>query len=178
MRRRAFSLVEAMASMFLIALVLGLVGSMLGEYARISRFAATREQLGQALQVAMDRILSEVRGARQLLSASPDVELRFLTFEPANDAVRLPLPVPTPRPASWDPYPPASQLQVRYYTSQGHLVREATSQSGTSFAGSLCDGVAGLSCQRLPTGNLEITLSVDDRGRIVPRTTRVRCPLL
>ncbi|MEW6277205.1 MAG: hypothetical protein AB1758_01180 [Candidatus Eremiobacterota bacterium] len=174
---RAFTLAEALISLVLVALVLGIVAAMMGEYASIGRFSSGRDQAALAVQVALERMAGETREAAAVLkpdAANLSSELLLERLDPSYEG--LPAPVPDPPPPSWNPYPAAARIQVRYRLASGTLVREVTPASGPTRSMAVAESLGGLACRLLASGNVEISVSVQVKDRILKRTAEVLVP--
>ncbi|MBX3170725.1 MAG: hypothetical protein KF760_25190 [Candidatus Eremiobacteraeota bacterium] len=120
--RRAFTLLEAMLSLFFVMLLLGLFANLAHEFEAVLKQSASKANTLTTLQVGLRHVLDEVRQAVPgSISPGTGVELRL-----SRVSQELTGWLPTTPPASpWTP--PASLTRVRYYLSQGTLLREAGS---------------------------------------------------
>ncbi|MEW6282899.1 MAG: hypothetical protein AB1758_30080 [Candidatus Eremiobacterota bacterium] len=178
MRRRGVSLAEALISLLLIALALGLVAGIVREFSSLMTFSSKKDRALSAAQLGLVRMRDESLQALELLSpdTGPSAVLRFRRLSPLA-AGRLPIPVPTPAPATWNPFPPADLIVVRYEVSNRSLFREI---EGRSERLELAGEVESLSCRLTSSrpANLQLTLTLQDGKRTVALTSETDLPLL
>lgn len=124
--RRAFTLLEALISLFFVILLLGLFANLAHEFDVVLKQSASKANTLTTLQVGLRHVLDEVRQATPgTISPAPGasgVELRL--FRPAQSDLNAWLPT-TPPASPWTP--PTGLTRVRYFLSQGTLYREAGS---------------------------------------------------
>ncbi len=127
---KGVTLIEALLSLFLVLIVLGLSGGLIRDYSQSLRNSTTGDRWLEAAlvgaakmgQEASQAILFTRPAAGSLVS---DSELRFTRLDPSDVDVRFPSPLPDPLPATWNVADPAHALEVRYYlNAQERLVRE------------------------------------------------------
>lgn len=157
-KRSGFTLIEALLTLALTGAVLGMASYLLGNYANVLRFAATKDASFLALQVSLNRIASEVRGSVRVLSppagtTASVTELRFEKINPAF-ATWLPATVPATLPTVWDPYPAAQMQTVRIYLSPGQAL---TRQIGSEQA-VLAPGLESFGARLITPRSLEVQL--------------------
>lgn len=161
--RRGLSLFEAVLTIFLVSLVFYVAADLLHNATSAVRFGDAKSRSAQAVQLGLQRITSEAREA-YLLEATGS-ELRLRKVDPAPG--RLPTPVPSPPSGTWDPY--ANSLSVRYFVDgQNRLMREVGSSTQL-----VCEGISGFSSQTLPNGNLEVSVSLNEKNQVRTYTTQV-----
>ncbi len=176
---RGFTLVEALVTTALLAMVLAAVGVLSSRYLSLMRFDAGKERTLSAMQVALDRIRSECREGVQLLQPASSAvvgTIELNRIDAGAGSVRTPWPIPSPL-ASWDPADPVDLTLVRFEVAGNNLVREATQSSGASETQVLSERVTGLQARLLPDDNLEVTLRIEEEGRFRDLTTEVFLPL-
>lgn len=174
----AFTLMEAILTTALLAVVLVTVGSLSSRYANLLLFDSGKERTLNAMQVAVDRIRNEVREGVQLADptgATPVGAIDFQRLDPDTMSARLPWPLPPP--AGWDPADPADLVRIRYTVVGGDLVRQVTPPSGPTETEVLANGVTGLQAWIMPNQNLGLILRIDEGERFHDLTTEVFLPL-
>lgn len=162
MKRSGFTLAETMITLFLIALIFGVVAALIQNGYRVLSFQSKKERSTLAAQVALDRLCSELREATAVDSTGPTLEFRkvdksvtgrFDTASPPTD------------------YPFGSLITVRYSTDgQGFLLRQAGGQSAV-----LAEGVSGFNCT-LTGARMEIALGVQEQTLLRSLSTVVLLP--
>lgn len=169
--RAAFSLAEALITIFLVFAVFGVASGLLSEYSKILRFSAVRENRFSVAQVALKRMVDESREAMvwesPLAGGSPN-----LTFQRVDPAFASWLPRPfdpyNHTFTSWTPQPAAQMLRVDYAVSGGQLIRSlAPVSGGTTSTSVVAQGVTGLQVTAPGGGAVEIVLSVEDSHQLV-----------
>ena len=176
--RRAYTLLEALVSMTLFALVLGL---MVQIFSMINRHERSLQGHAQALDAALsglERCRRECRMAvRWTTPATSDATLHNVVEldlpDYAQDSLRLPDPPnlePTP---VWDPL--ATSVRIRYEVIdqtwwRGVLV------GGTYQRLPICEQVAGFSVQRQPPRGMEIKLTLLESGSLNTLNQRFQLP--
>lgn len=176
--KRAFSLLEALVSMALFALVLGL---MVQIFTMINRHERSLQGHAQALDAAfsgLERCRRECRMAvRWVTPATSDAALRnTIEFELPDyqqDPIRLPNPPLLDPVPAWDPL--GALVRVRYEVIDQTLWR------GVLVAGNyqrlpVCPKVVGLSIQRQPPQGLEIKLTLVETGPLNTLTQQFQLP--
>lgn len=168
MKERAFTLVEALLTGFLLLLLLGVAALLLSDYARIMR-GDERKQTMRNLMAGLERMSSEVRLAQQVSEPGGALasRLTFVRFQPAVAA--LPPGLPDPLPTSWNPRPSVSLMTVTYDLQGDRLMRTARA-GGLTESELLASDCTGLAAQFLASGNLEVAVSYDESGAV--RTLR------
>ncbi len=168
------TLAEALISLILIALALGLVAGIVRELNSLMVFSTSKDRALSAAQNALVRMRDESLEAVELLSPAGPV-LRFRRISPLASG-RLPVPLPTPPPVSWSHRSPADLITVRYEVVNRTLLREV---EGTSDRLQLAGEVESLSCRQTASpANLQLTLTMQDGRRRVAMTAETDLPLL
>lgn len=173
MRRRGLTILEMLVTLGLVFVVLGVVGDLFREYSMVTRAASVRERVTESAQIALDRVRLEYREAVERLSPADGSsgwvsELRFRKPHPDDD-LRFPSALPTPLPSSWVPIP--ERIEVAYYADNANFYRKIT-VGGQTTEQLLATGISGFSCRNLGEGELEIILSVTQKGRVISLQTR------
>lgn len=172
MKPRGFSLPETLIAMFLVFLVLSGVAGLVQEYSRVMRHSDGKDRSLNAFQVALDQMRGEVGSAVALLqpSSGSSNQLSFQRLDPGTSAARLPTPVPSPLPGSWEPRDPADLVQVTYLLAGGNLVRRTATDE------IVAEGVEGLLVTRLANPD-RVSLTVTVREERLLRTFSVEALL-
>lgn len=176
MRRRAFTLMEALLVLLLVEILLGILGGILWEYSKLTAEADSKDR-GLATQTLLLHLQNEAQQAQAVLlplAGASGSELRFLRQDPARSSTalaagdRLPVPVPNPDPlAVWDAEAAAERLEIRFRVGGRQLFREVLDSSSTTTQ-ALGQEIAGLRVEHLANGNLALELSSElEPGRIV-----------
>lgn len=155
----AFTLLESLITVFLVMLLFGLVADLLIGAFRVARFQRQKVAAAEAGQLALNRILCELREACKIDSISAgDPEVVFYKF----DATR-----------TLDARSEGNRYQyvikVRYYRdAAGTLLRDVHSPpSGASQTHVVADGIQGMSFEQdSTTRNVIVSLSVDIKGEL------------
>lgn len=179
--RRGFSLLETLVTLLLVSLVFGLVMNLITQGLRTFRASNEKDEAAQAANVALDRLICELREASSMLAptvAAPTAsQIEFVKVDPAS-TTRIPNPLPVPLPGSWDPDDPAFHLAVRYRVDNQQLVRDV-GPPGAAYQESSALGsqVSGLQCLRRGQGVYAVVLSVRYRQVVKSYCGTVLCPL-
>ncbi|MEW6278649.1 MAG: type II secretion system protein [Candidatus Eremiobacterota bacterium] len=175
MRSRGFSLVEALVTSCVLMFMLGVAALLVRDYARVLRADERKQSRRNALQ-ALEQASTELRLAVAVSEPLSDGSLSSrVSFQRANSQVStLPAVLPSPLPGSWTPSSPASLLTVVYQLQGTQLERRATG-SGSSETTPLSSEVTGLAARFLPSGTLELEVSIDDNGVVRVLHSQVDC---
>lgn len=166
--RRGFTLAEALVSMSILALLLGLAASIFVGYTRMTRQSTPHERNLVLGYTSLDRMRTEVASSIDLFQPLPanGATANVLGFEKVDPSVASRLPDPLVIPAAFEPLDPASNCQVRYEVLSGKLIRKAWGTSWTSEE-TLMGNVLGLTTTFEAPAGLQITLNLQEE-----RTTR------
>ncbi|MFN8610732.1 MAG: prepilin-type N-terminal cleavage/methylation domain-containing protein [Vulcanimicrobiota bacterium] len=172
-RKLGFSLLEALVSLSLMSVLLGVVAALMHDTSTLMRVAANNDLL--PLTTALDQISTDLRAAYQINQAdAAGIELLKLD---AWDTTRLPDPIPTPVPGTFSLHPAATTLKVRYTQVNGSLRCEITFPNGDIEDDEAVVGIDGLSANRLQPGLIELSVSHQDTSsnpvKVISLTTRV-----
>lgn len=151
---------EAMISMAMLALILGLAAGIFVGYTRISRQSSQHEYNQVVGHAVLERMVSECGAAMTVFQPNPGdtniyTSLYFSKIDP-DATTRLPSPPDFSNP--FEPKDPTNRSQVSYYVSGGKLLR--TSWGKVTSAESLLDGVLGLTTQFDPPRGIKIVLNL------------------
>lgn len=182
MRRGGFTLVEAMITLVLVCLLMGVIGSLVKGYSDFSRFSEMQDR-SIAARSALIRVQQELRDALTVASptGSATSVLRFdkvdpaISGTPARSTDRLPDPLVLP--GSYDPLDPSHLITVTYTLSGSTLERRVVDSGGAADTQPLIENVNGFSAARLGNGNIELKISVLEGTRVEEFTTRAFIPL-
>lgn len=180
-RTAAFTFLEALVTLALVAIVFGALMIMLLEAFRISRKSSQKTVVAEAAELGLERMSSEAREALVLLNplpGSPENQLIFRKVNPDNASTgRLPALPPAPNPAgTWNPFNPAYLLRVRYSVVGEKLVREVGPVAGPPGASMiLANSIRGLQVDQIQNGHLRLVLSVQDGLVVSSHTAEVTC---
>ena len=164
MRRRGFTLLEALISLFFVILLLGLFANLAHEFDVVLKQSASKGNTLTTMQVGLRSVLDEVRQARPgtLLPVPGGSGPELRLSRPTQDlSVWLPA---TPPAAPWTP--PSTLTTVRFYLSQGVLLREAGSPPSVQ---ALTEGLSDFQVRTLSGGPLavEVQLTQEESKRTV-----------
>lgn len=187
MRRRGFSLVEALGSLLVMSILLTAVAALMQSYASISRRTSARDQAVVSAVLASEHLRNEVSAAVKVLhpaGATAEAQLEFQridpNYQPATTFDRMPSPLAPPLPSSFDPYDPATLLTVQYQLQGDRLVRITTEAGGRVTQTVVATGLIGFSVRRqgeadpAGAGCVEATMVY---GSPVPNQLQVHSPL-
>lgn len=158
--RRGLTLIEALITLFLTALAVGLIGGLLRSYAVILHEEDPHQELLQVVRLASVRLTSAVHSAIEIVEADTALVLRV-------PVTQLPTPLPVPLPDSWDPL--ADLREVRFDARGGNLRQDGEV---------LLSGVEEFRCQQPSPRLVEVKLTVQERRQKTVITVRAEAPLL
>jgi type II secretory pathway pseudopilin PulG len=164
-RWRAFSLMETLVTVLMVMMIFGLVADLLSGALRVARVQRQKTEAAEVVQLALTRLLSELREASQIDYAG--TEVTFYKFNAARTEV-----------AATEPNRFRYTLKVRYHlNSENTLLRtveEWESASLSSATHVVADGVRGFSVtEDSGTGNAVVALTVDIGGALRTLTSEV-----
>ena len=184
--RGGFTIAESMLAIALVALAMGFLGMLFQRSYEILRVIDEKERGRQAARMGFDRLSSELREATEILDLGSVA--RFEKIDPTTSAA-TPFPAPTNPPEDyvppdWTPmhsYDNSKRLIVEYVTEEESLYRLVRYKNGGQTSKQLVVvGVNSFTCSEVASnqGEIEISLSVLDRGRIQNVKGRVLCPCI
>lgn len=166
MKERGFSLAEMLLTLMLVLFVVGVLGELVWDYSRAVRQSKGKELTFAALQMAAERVQSEVRAA---LPGTLNPGVGFLQFDRIHpsDVARLPANPPQadpqllapPFPPLWDPRPAGTLLHVNYSYDPATL---SLARNGVLLASS----IAGFSTAGVAGQGIQISLSIQENRKV------------
>lgn len=167
MKNRGFSLLEVLVSMGLFLMIIGLVAALMRGYANITNASERHEASLEAARLAIESARNDIEAAVVLQepsfgSGTPDDRLSLLRVD--AEQVRLPLEMPDPAPANWDPYDPATTVEVVYEIDAENLWRTSSWQDGTVCRTRIGHGMTGFSASSLPDETIVLNLTTENLG--------------
>lgn len=151
-------MLESLITVLLVMLVFGLVADLLIGSLRVTRFERQKVEAAEAGQLALSRMLCEVREACRIDSTVFPNELVLFKFDASKTlAARTEI----------NRY--LYTLKVRYYRdSQGTLLRDVLDSSGATSTYVVADGIQGMQVGLdNVTKNLQISLTTaDTKGQL------------
>ena len=176
--KRAFSLIEALVVSFLVLILLGTIGGVVGRYLSANQMLKEKDRGREAVALALHSLRSDCQQSVAFLSPLPNdtsaVSTLRLEILDASQP-RLPNSLPTPLPSIWTPV--GSRLTIEYrIDTDANLMRTLTNSSPADSQ-TLVQQTQGFSARHLERNLLEIQLSVLDRNRLLAMTQRFGLPM-
>ena len=165
-RRRGFSLLEAVFTLFIVFLILGVALDMFNKYCSAVNFSTAKSNSLSTMQVAVQTILDDARQATL-------IETPSVLGGPGSNEIKL-LKVDPTRLNHYGR--PRDTIEVRYYLSTGvnypvtSLLRDTTPVNGTTTTTEVAKSVAGFNVVGLASWPLQPAGG--------PNAVRVRISLL
>jgi hypothetical protein len=175
--RRGFSLLEALMVSLLVLVLLGTIGGVVSRYLSANQMLKEKDRGREAVALAIHSLRADCQTAAAFLSPAPAdlTSVSILRIELLSGvATRLPDPLPTPLPGSWDPVGARDTIEYRRDVD-GNLVREVMTPGGEILT--LLTQVQGFAVRHVGRNLLEIQLSVTDRHRLLAITHRCGLPM-
>ncbi|MBI3929355.1 MAG: type II secretion system protein [Armatimonadetes bacterium] len=174
---RGFSLIEVVITMLLLSMVMTMVSLLLQGSAQVVNFAEAVERTGQAAQLGLERITSELREATEIKSTGGTLVFEKVDPTRSFDSSNIP-DVPGPLPDGWTPpgwtrYPAAAYLTVTYRSDGTQLVRRVGSVRQV-----IAEGITGFDSRQPETGVIRLSLTMQERRRTRTLETLVTCPVV
>lgn len=177
--RRAFTLVETIICLGLMGLLMSLLAMLVGDSWRVMKKVGQREHRLYAAGQAVDGIARDLRSAVAVvspISGTPATVVEVRKVDPWADQrvwpnQRLPLPIPSPPPASWRPHADPVMVTVRYEVAGDGLQRTTTPASGVPEVIEVVRGLGGLSCDFTGTDTVLVSTSVTQDGQVYRLST-------
>ena len=152
-KRRAFSLFEAVCTLFMVFLLLGLCCDLFKQYSTTLNFSAAKSESLTSMQVALQAMLEDVRQATAFGTLGPTLDLKMVNPKLLNSPVRVPSVA-------------TDLVDVRYYLSNGSLLRDCTPGGGSTTTWKVAESIAGFNVVPLNANAVEIRLSLQESVRI------------
>ena len=179
MKRRAFTLLEALVTMALVATVFGTLVVLLQDSSRVVNLSNQKDAARSAGQVGLERVCNELWEATAVDSpAAAGVDATILTFEKADPSAttRLPTPIPEP-PGAFNVADPAFHLTVSYELSGRRFIRSVGPRGGTpTIRMEVAENVAGFTCTQFGRGQYYLKLTVEVGTNLYSYYSTVSCP--
>jgi type II secretory pathway component PulJ len=163
--KHAFTLAEALVSMAILALILGLAASVFVGYTRITRHSSQHEQNQVRGYSVLERIEAEVAGCHTLFAPNPSgtAVSSSLTFDKVDPDLATRLPTPPDFASAFEPRDPAARVQVSYSVSGQSLHRTTWGVANSDEV--LLENVLGFTSQFDPPNGVKITLNLSEGAR-------------
>lgn len=169
MKRKGFSLLEAMIAMGLVFLILGLIATLMREYTGVNRLTSSKDATLDGVQFALREMRNELGSALDVMApttvGSTSSSLAFTKINPRLGEDRIPYEFPAPIPANWAHADPSHLLDVVYARSGGKLIRTVTGLPTTSRQ-EVAAKIDGLTVFRKTRRNYVITVSFQELNRL------------
>ena len=163
--RSGFTLLESMITVLLVMLVFGLVSDLLlGSY-QVMRVQRQRTEAAEAAQLALTRIINELREAARLEVVASPPSVTLWKVNAAREAERVTAPNRLQH-----------MVRVRYsLDAESNLLRDVEDlTSGTTAQHLVANNIAGLTVSTTPdSDNVIVTLNVQVNGVLRPITSEV-----
>lgn len=159
MRRRAsgFTLLEALVSLALMSILLGVVASLMRDSSILMR-QADHDQLA-GIQSALESVARDLRSAYQVNQCDSSA-VEVLKID-AADGARLPDPLPTPA-GTFSLHGPTASTKVRYYVDVDILRCQLTYSDGSEDDLEAVAGISGFDAQLVHPGLAQLSASSQD----------------
>lgn len=178
MKRRAFTVMEALVTALLVGLALSIVGLITRDFQRVMSRSQRRDTALEGF-LALQRVAGEAAQATGNLSPAKAATSALLSFDriDASYPNRFPailLPEPDPTPAAWEPLDSAYLVTVRYsVNSDRQLLRRVDFPAG-GFEQQVCaEEVLGFEASHPHAGYLALRLTV----QLGPQTQTLELPV-
>lgn len=174
---RAFTLMEALVSISLFAMVMFLMANLMVAAANSERFLGEKDRIQEVALSCLNRMAHEVRGANRWIDPLPGGSSHRLVFETPDwelEPQEFPAP-PAPFPTAWAPADSAFQMTVQYSVVAGELTRVLQAESHTWTTPLLRDTVDLVVTHPDPS-QVKLTLTVLSQGRPLALVTQVLSP--
>jgi prepilin-type N-terminal cleavage/methylation domain-containing protein len=160
--KQGFTLAEALVSMAILALILGLAASVFVGYTRITRQSSQHEQNQVRGYSVLERIEAEVAGCHTLFTPNPSgtVISSSLVFDKVDPDAASRLPTPPDFASSFEPRDPVDRVQVSYSVSGRALHRTTWGVANSDEI--LLENVLGFTGQFDPPNGVKISLNLSE----------------
>ena len=172
MKKRAFTLMEALTTLTLFLLVMTVSGNLLQSLNDQHHWSGKKSQAFDAGEVALRQIEADARAAYSIVnpapaSTTPANRLDLIRIDPNQTSTLLPNPLPPTLGTSWNPDDPTCSISLNV-TLTGNKLRR---QCGTIVTVLAVD-LVGFQIQNQGTNQLSVVLTVLD-GQIQSNLHRV-----
>lgn len=172
MRKRGFSYLEALLTMFLVAAVFGAVLALLRDSVHLVNYSNEKDSAGVAAQVGLERMSNELWEAVLVDTPAPaaaNSDLIFAKVDPTS-TTRLTAPAP------FDPYDPSFLLTVHYHVVGEQLIRDVGPRGGApTMSMAVAEHVTGLQVTQVSRGVYYLVISVRAQNQVSSIATTVTC---
>ncbi|MBX3169612.1 MAG: prepilin-type N-terminal cleavage/methylation domain-containing protein [Candidatus Eremiobacteraeota bacterium] len=155
--RAGFSLLEALVSLALMSILLGVVASLMRDSSILMRQADNDQLAG--IQSALDSVARDLRAAYKI-NQCDSAAVEVVKIDPA-DTARLPNPLPTPA-GTFKLHGAAASITVRYYVDADTLRCKTTFSDGSEDDLEATAGISGFDAQKIHPGLVELSASSQD----------------
>jgi len=171
MKRRAFTVLEALITALLVGLALAIVGLVTRDFQRVMARSQRRDTALEGL-LALHRAGGETAQACGDLVPAINATSAWLSFSriDPNHPDRIPptlLPEPVPVPAAWEPRDPAYLVRVGYSVNASRqLIRRVDFPGGDFEQQSCAEEVIDFQARHPRAGYLELRLTVQSGPQV------------
>ncbi len=159
---RGLSLMEVLVTLLLFALVMGMIASLVQNFARVSD-QLDEKSASQRASLALFDLASEVEEATEVLVPAPGTvgpQSEIVLRKYASTVARL------DNSTTADTWTPNYVLSVRYHLDQRNLMRQVTLPDGTVQNTLLAQEVDGFSATRVHERSIEARASFQERNKL------------
>ena len=172
MRRRGFTFIEALITLALLSIALGVVATLIGSVNRIERQSGEQGRRLVLVLHALEMMRAEVQEATEIVP-TPPTSYRFKKLSPSTDTLLQNPAIPEVRlvyspdqaealffGATWNPRQAEHLMTVTYaFSSDGVLNRQAL-WAGQVNNSALCEGISGFRvyCDGWGVDHLEVSV--------------------
>lgn len=172
MKKKAFTFLEALVTMFLVAAVFGVIMLLLRDSIKVANQSKQKDLAGTAAQVGLERMSNELWEAVMVDSPALGATSTDLIFAKVDQTSVTRLAGP-----GFNAYDPDFLLTVHYKLQGTQLIRDIGPRNSAATASlAIADEVAGMQCTQITRGVYYLTLSVWEGQKIATITTTVTCP--
>lgn len=166
MNKRAFSLLETMVTLFMIGVMMLLISGLVRDI-RLESVANKDYDQRLGAHQALERVTLSLRSCLRVdePASGNSNRLRLASWDPNVNAARLPLPLPTPPGASWDPTAAGWLMERTFEVTNGVFLCTNT-RGATSESIRLLGDLTAFEAVNQGDGTFRVALQwVDSRGR-------------
>ena len=171
---RGFTVIEALFTMGLILLVLGVLGGLFDSYRRLS--VTGQQDQGSSLSAILTGDVVRRDASCAISFSIPDSATLELKMVDRWNPNRLPVPVPATPDLTWMPHRSDFMMNVTYTLSGEKLRRNVRFSDGSTFNEDVTDGIKGLTFGSPAANMISTRVSFELQGVI--KTWESTCILL